>query len=159
MAKNTVLTLEGKQSLEKELDTLKSVKRIEIADKIKQARAFGDLSENSEYDEAKNNQAVVEARINELEEILKHCTVLEKEALKLDAVSIGCKVTVYDEKYKEEDSYTIVGTAEADPDQMKISDESAIGKALMGRRAGDTVMVQTRTGEISLKIVAINLPD
>ncbi len=129
MSKPVILTYEGLKKLEEELEYLKTVKRAEVAEKIKQARAFGDLSENSEYDEAKNEQAFIEGRIATLEAMLKNAKVIDEEDIKLDQVSIGCTVKVYDESYNEEVEYTIVGSAEADPMNNKISDESPIGKA------------------------------
>lgn len=134
MSKPVILTYEGLKKLEEELEYLKTVKRAEVAEKIKQARAFGDLSENSEYDEAKNEQAFIEGRIATLEAMLKNAKVIDEEDIKLDQVSIGCTVKVYDESYNEELEYTIVGSAEADPMNNKISDESPIGKALLGKK-------------------------
>lgn len=135
MSKPVILTYEGLKKLEEELEYLKTVKRAEVAEKIKQARAFGDLSENSEYDEAKNEQAFIEGRIATLEAMLKNAKVIDEEDIKLDQVSIGCTVKVYDESYNEEVEYTIVGSAEADPMNNKISDESPIGKALLGKKS------------------------
>ena len=155
MSKPVILTYEGLKKLEEELEYLKTVKRAEVAEKIKQARAFGDLSENSEYDEAKNEQAFIEGRIATLEAMLKNAKVIDEEDIKLDQVSIGCTVKVYDESYNEEVEYTIVGSAEADPMNNKISDESPIGKALLGKRVGDVVSVEVPAGIIKLKILEI----
>jgi len=155
MSKPLILTYEGLKKLEEELEYLKTVKRAEVAEKIKQARAFGDLSENSEYDEAKNEQAFIEGRIATLEAMLKNAKVIDEEDIKLDQVSIGCTVKVYDESYNEEVEYTIVGSAEADPMNNKISDESPIGKALLGKKVGDVVSVEVPAGIIKLKILEI----
>ncbi|ABY92112.1 transcription elongation factor GreA [Thermoanaerobacter thermohydrosulfuricus] len=155
MSKPVILTYEGLKKLEEELEYLKTVKRAEVAEKIKQARAFGDLSENSEYDEAKNEQAFIEGRIATLEAMLKNAKVIDEEDIKLDQVSIGCTVKVYDESYNEEVEYTIVGSAEADPMNNKISDESPIGKALLGKKVGDVVSVEVPAGIIKLKILEI----
>ncbi|SHF08796.1 transcription elongation factor GreA [Thermoanaerobacter uzonensis DSM 18761] len=155
MSKPVILTYEGLKKLEEELEYLKTVKRAEVAEKIKQARAFGDLSENSEYDEAKNEQAFIEGRIATIEAMLKNAKVIDEEDIKLDQVSIGCTVKVYDESYNEEVEYTIVGSAEADPMNNKISDESPIGKALLGKKVGDVVTVEVPAGIIKLKILEI----
>ncbi|MGI1692007.1 transcription elongation factor GreA [Thermoanaerobacter uzonensis] len=155
MSKPVILTYEGLKKLEEELEYLKTVKRAEVAEKIKQARAFGDLSENSEYDEAKNEQAFIEGRIATIEAMLKNAKVIDEEDIKLDQVSIGCTVKVYDESYNEEVEYTIVGSAEADPMNNKISDESPIGKALLGKKVGDVVSVEVPAGIIKLKILEI----
>ncbi|HHW58602.1 MAG TPA: transcription elongation factor GreA [Clostridia bacterium] len=156
MSKPVILTYEGLKKLEEELEYLKTVKRAEVAEKIKQARAFGDLSENSEYDEAKNEQAFIEGRIATLEAMLKNAKVIDEEDIKLDQVSIGCTVRVYDESYNEEVEYTIVGSAEVDPMNNKISDESPIGKALLGKKIGDVVSVEVPAGIIKLKILEIH---
>ncbi|KHO61928.1 transcription elongation factor GreA [Thermoanaerobacter sp. YS13] len=155
MSKPVILTYEGLKKLEEELEYLKTVKRAEVAEKIKQARAFGDLSENSEYDEAKNEQAFIEGRIATIEAMLKNAKVIDEDDIKLDQVSIGCTVKVYDESYNEEVEYTIVGSAEADPMNNKISDESPIGKALLGKKVGDVVFVEVPAGIIKLKILEI----
>lgn len=156
MVKPVILTYEGLKKLEEELEYLKTVRRAEVAEKIKQARAFGDLSENSEYDEAKNEQAFVEGRIATIEAMLKNAKVIDDEDIKLDQVNIGCTVKVYDESFNEETEYTIVGSAEADPMNNKISDESPIGKALIGKKAGDVVSVEVPAGIIKLKILEIH---
>ncbi|WP_046159938.1 transcription elongation factor GreA [Caldanaerobacter subterraneus] len=155
MSKPVILTYEGLKKLEEELEYLKTVKRAEVTEKIKQARAFGDLSENSEYDEAKNEQAFIEGRIATLEAMLKNAKVIDEEDIKLDEVSIGCTVKVFDETYNEEVEYTIVGSAEADPMNNKISDESPIGKALLGKKVGETISVEVPAGVIKLKILEI----
>ncbi|WP_026487021.1 transcription elongation factor GreA [Caldanaerobius polysaccharolyticus] len=155
MAKQTILTYEGLKKLEEELEYLKTVKRQEVAERIKQARAFGDLSENSEYDEAKNEQAFVEGRIATLEAMLRNAKVIDEDDITLDKVSIGSTVKVYDEDLGEEVEYTIVGSAEADPSQMKISDESPVGKALLGHSVGEVVNVEVPDGIIKMKILEI----
>lgn len=156
MGKQVILTYDGLKKLEEELDYLKSVKRPEVAEKIKQARAFGDLSENSEYDEAKNEQAFIEGRIATIEAMLRNAQVIDEEDIAIDKVSVGCTVKVYDEDFKEEAEYTIVGSTEADPMNNKISDESPIGKALLGKRVGDTVSVEVPAGIIKLKVLEIH---
>lgn len=154
--KQVVLTDEGKKKLEDELDILKSVTRNEVSEKIKIARSFGDLSENSEYDEAKNEQARVEARIAELEQILKNAVVLDESAINNEHVNLGIKVKVKNNKLKKEFTYTIVGSAEADPLNGKLSDESPVGAALMGHTVGETVVAETPAGEVSYKILEIS---
>ena len=156
MAKPIILTPEGFAKLEKELEYLKVTGRKDIAEKIKIARGFGDLSENAEYDAAKDAQAAMEKRIGELEEMLKNAQVVDVNAVGTDTVSILSKVTVYDVDMEEEDTYTIVGTTEADPDANKISDESPIGMALLGKKKGDVVTVETPGGSFELKIIEIS---
>jgi transcription elongation factor GreA len=155
MVKPVILTYEGLKKLEEELEYLKVVKRPEITEKIKQARAFGDLSENSEYDEAKNEQAFVEGRIATIEAMLRNAKVIDEEDIMIDVVNIGCRVKVYDEDSKEEVEYAIVGSTEADPMNYKISDESPIGKVLLGKKVGDVVTVEVPVGIIKLKILEI----
>jgi transcription elongation factor GreA len=149
--KEYVLTLEGKAELEAELDTLKNVTRKEVSEKIKEARSFGDLSENAEYDAAKDEQAEVEARINQIEYMLKYATVIENE--ESDIVTVGKKVKL--SIFGGEETYTIVGTTEADPYKNKLSYESPIGAACINRSAGDTVKAQTPGGEIEFTILEI----
>ena len=156
MAKPIILTPEGFEKLEKELEYLKVTGRKDIAEKIKIARGFGDLSENAEYDAAKDAQAAMEKRIGELEEMIKNAQVVDVSSVGTDTVSILSKVTVYDVDMEEEDTYTIVGTTEADPDANKISDESPIGTALLGKKKGDTVTVETPGGSFELKIIEIS---
>lgn len=156
MAKPIILTPEGLQKLEQELETLKVTGRKDVAEKIKIARGFGDLSENAEYDAAKDAQAAMEKRISELEEMLKNVQVVDVNEVGTDAVSILSKVKVYDVDMEEEETYTIVGTTEADPDKNKISDESPIGTALLGKKVGDIVEVQTPGGSFELKILEIS---
>lgn len=153
--KEILLTDEGLQKLEEELEYLKTQKRKEVAEKIKHARGFGDLSENSEYDEAKDEQAKVELRIVEIEKMLKNAKIIDNADLKLDVVSVGTKLKLYDFDFDEEVSYSVVGSTEADPDNGKISDESPIGKALLGKKIGDTVDVETPGGMIQFKILEI----
>ena len=139
--------------LENELDTLKNVTRKEVSEKIKEARSFGDLSENAEYDEAKNEQAEVEARINEIEYMLKYARVIDDEEIKSDVVTPGSKVVLA--IFGGEEKYTIVGSTEADPYKNKLSYESPIGAACLNRAAGETVKANTPGGEIEFKILSI----
>ncbi len=157
MAKAIRLTKEGKEKLELELLDLKSRVRLEIAEKIKTARSYGDLSENSEYDEAKDEQAKVEARIADLEVTLKNVVIVEesKKTSKSATVKLGNVVTVLDVEYNEEETYTIVGSVEANPSENKISDDSPLGAALIGQKEGSTVTVEAPVGEIEYKIVKI----
>ncbi len=156
MEKTLFLTEDGLKKLEEELDYLKTVKRKEMSEQIKVARSFGDLSENSEYDEAKNAQAIVEARIMEIEANLKHVKVVDEADLTTDRVGVGSKVTVHDLEFDEDDTYQIVGSSEIDVLANKISDESPIGKALLGRTTGETVEAETPNGMLRLKIVEIS---
>lgn len=153
--KNFVLTKVGRDNLIAELEQLKTVTRKENAERIKVALSFGDLSENSEYDEAKNQQAKDEARIIEIEEILKYATVVDETEINSAVVSIGSKVKIYDTDFDEEDIYYIVGSTESEPLNGKISDESPVGKALMGHSVGDDVEVETPDGIVVLKILEI----
>ena len=154
--KQILLTDEGLLKLEQELEMLKTQKRQEVAEKIKVARGFGDLSENSEYDAAKEEQAQVEARIVQLENMLKNAKVIDEDEIDLNVVSVGTRVKVYDEEFEEELEYSIVGSTEADPDMNKISDESPVGRALIGRKIGETVDVETPGGTIQFKILSID---
>ena len=157
MAKQVMLTIEGLQKLEEELEYLKTVKRKEVAEKIKEARGFGDLSENAEYDEAKNEQNQVESRIIELENMLKNAAIIDQDDVDIDKVGLGTRVKVLDTEFDEKFEYSMVGSTEADPDNFKISDESPVGKALMGKKVGDTVEVNTPAGtSFTLKILEIN---
>ncbi|MBR4282893.1 MAG: transcription elongation factor GreA [Clostridia bacterium] len=155
MAKQVMLTSEGLLKLNNELDNLISVKRKEVSEKIKVALSFGDLSENSEYDEAKNEQAKVEARIAEIEAILKNAKIIEEEIVDTDSIHVGSKVKIFEVAYDEENVYHIVGSTEADPKQNRISDESPIGKAILGHKAGDTVDAETPAGVVKIKILEI----
>ena len=145
MSKEILLTQAGYDDLVKELEYLKSEKRAEIAEKIKVARGFGDLSENSEYDEAKNEQGLVEQKINELEYTIKHAKIVTKEDMHSNGINVGAKVTVVDD-FGDEEVYDIVGATEFDPFNNKISTDSPIGAALIGHRAGDVVEVSLPTG-------------
>ncbi len=156
MAKEVILTPEGLKKLEDELEHLKVVGRKEIAERIKIARGFGDLSENSEYDAAKDAQASMEERIAKIEEMLKNAKVIEAEDVGTDAVSIFSKVKVLDVEFDDEEVFTIVGSTEADPDSGKISDESPIGSALIGKKVGDVVFAETPGGAIEFKILEIS---
>ena len=155
MAKQIVVTESSFLKLKAELEYLKNVKRKEAAENVGIARSFGDLSENSEYDEAKNHQGLLEKEIAELEEQLENAVVIEENA-STDTVTIGAKVKVYDYDFEEEVEYSIVGSTESDPLQFKISDESPIGKALLGKRVGDEFFVETPGGDVKIKIVNIS---
>ena len=150
-----ILTQEGFDKLEEELNYLKTEKRTEIAERIKVARGFGDLSENSEYDEAKNAQAENEQQIVELEAKIRHAKVIDSKEIDTKTVQIGNTVKLYDEEFKEEIEYTIVGSTEVDLTENKISNESPIGKALLGRKKGEVVDVDAPDGIIKFKILAI----
>ena len=154
--KITILTYAGLKNLEDELENLKVVKRKEVAAKIREAREQGDLSENAEYDAAKDEQRDIEARIEELEKILKNAEVVVEDEVNLDKINVGCTVVVYDEEFEEEMDFSIVGSTEANSLQGKISNESPVGKALIGRKVGDTVMVETQVGEIAYKVLKID---
>jgi len=156
MMKQTLLTDEGLRRLEAELEELKTKRRKEIAEKIKIARSFGDLSENSEYDEAKNEQAIVEERIANLEKMLKNVKVLDDDDIATDHVNIGSKVKVLDMEFGDKEAFQIVGSTEVDPDTGKISDESPIGSALIGHVVDDVVDVETPGGIVSFKILEIS---
>lgn len=149
------LTVDGLKKLEDQLDELKTVQRKEVAERIKQALAFGDISENSEYDEAKNEQAQLEERIAKLEAMLRNAKIIDEEDITTDKVSIGSKVLVKDLEYDEEIEYTIVGVAESDPYEGKISNESPVGSALLGKKSGDTVEVHVPDGIIEYKVLDI----
>lgn len=155
--KQVILTGEGLKKLEDELENLKTVRRKEVSEKIKQALAFGDLSENSEYDEAKNEQAQVELRIIQVENMLKNVKIIDESEIDTDVVSIGSKVLVHDVEFDEEVEYTIVGSTEADPVKSKISDESPVGKALLGAKVGETVSATVPSGAVlEFKILEIS---
>lgn len=155
MDREVVLTLNGLKKIEEELELLKTVRRKEVAERIKQAIAFGDISENSEYDEAKNEQAQLEERILKLESMLKKARVIDEEDISVDVVSVGATVLVRDIEFDEEVEYTIVGSAEADPYELKISNESPVGKALIGKRVGDVVEVQIPDGITKYEVLQI----
>ena len=156
MDKKNILTYEGLKKLEDELENLKVVRRKEDSQKIKEAREQGDLSENAEYDAAKDEQRDIEARIEELEKILKNAEVVVEEEADLDKVSIGCSVKILDCEFDEELEYKIVGSTEANSLKGKISNESPVGKALLGKQVGDTVTVETPAGEFSYKVLSIH---
>ncbi|NLA84275.1 MAG: transcription elongation factor GreA [Clostridiales bacterium] len=153
--RETILTPEGVAKLEQELHRLKTIRRKEIADRIKQAITFGDLSENSEYDEAKNEQAFNEGRIVALENLLKNAKIIDDEDISTDVVSIGSTVKLLDVELDEVIEYTIVGSAEADPAKNKISNQSPIGSSIIGKIEGDVVEVAVPDGTITLKILEI----
>ena len=155
-AKQVILTSEGLEKLEKELEYLKTVKRQEVAAEIKVALGYGDLSENSEYDEAKNKQAQMEIRIVEIEAMLKNAKVIDEADISTETVSVGCTVKVHDVEFDEELEYSIVGSTEADPSNGKISDESPVGAVLLGKAVGDVVDVPAPAGSIELKILEIH---
>ncbi len=154
--KEVILSLEGMQRLEQELNHLKTVRRQEVADRIRQARAFGDISENSEYENAKNDQAFLEGRIISLEKILRNARVLEESEISTETVCVGCKVTLKDLGNGDLVDYTIVHSTEADPAAAKISDESPVGQALIGHRVGETITVRTPVGTFGYELLAIN---
>ena len=156
MEKKIRLTDEGLKKLKDELENLKTQGRADIAEKIKIARGYGDLSENSEYDEAKNEQAKIEARIVEIEAMLKNVEIISDVKGKSKTVILGSKVKILDVEFEEECEYRIVGSAEADPAEGLISDESPVGKALLGHKVGDTVFAEAPAGEIEFKIIAIS---
>ena len=154
-AKKFIMTYEGVKKLEEELEYLKTVKRKEITEKIKVALGYGDLSENSEYDEAKNDQAFTEGRIIQLENMLKNAVVVDESEIPKDKVSVGSIVKVMDYEFDEEVEYTIVGSAEADPMNFKISNESPVGSALLGKKVGDVVEVTVPSGVSKFEILEI----
>ena len=156
MAKQNLLTDEGLKSYEQQLEYLKTVKRKEVAEKIKVALSFGDLSENSEYDEAKNDQAILEARITQIEEILQNAKIIDESELSNELIHIGSKVRLRDCEFDEEAVYQIIGSNEADPFEGKLSDESPVGSALLGHRVGDTVDVDTPDGTIKFIVLEIS---
>lgn len=153
--KKNILTYEGLKTLEDELEQLKVVRRKEVSQKIKEARELGDLSENAEYDAAKDEQRDIETRIEEIEKILKNAEVIVEEEADIRKVSIGCKVKILDLEYDEELEYKIVGSTEANSLKGKISNESPVGRALLGRKVGDTVKVETEAGELAYKLLEI----
>jgi len=153
--KEVILTYEGLKKLEEELELLRGTKRMEIKERIKVALSFGDISENSEYDEAKNEQAYVEGRIAQLETMLKNARVIDEEDVSTEKVTIGSKVRLLDMEYNEEILYSIVGSTEADPSRFKISNESPVGSALMQKKKGNTVEVAVPDGVLKFKILKI----
>jgi transcription elongation factor GreA len=156
MPKDVILTQEGLANLKAELDQLATTGRRDVAERIKEAREFGDISENAEYDDAKNAQAMLEARIAALEERLRSASVVDASELSTDVVRVGSIVHVKDEAGKS-NKYTIVGSAEANPGEMKLSNESPVGKALVGRKRGEEVTITTPRGVRTLKITKIDV--
>ncbi len=155
MAKEFKLTQESLDKLREELEYLKTVREQEVAEQIKEARSFGDLSENSEYDEAKNEQGKVFSRMAEIENVLAHAVVITNDMYAADEVSPGCRFVVLDMEFNEEEEYHFVGSQEADPMNGKVSDESPFGKALLGKKTGTVVEVEAPEGVIKYKIIRI----
>ena len=155
-AKKRLLTYAGLKALEDELESLKVVKRNEVAAKIKEAREQGDLSENAEYDAAKDEQRDIEARIEELEAILKNAEVVVEDEVDFDKINVGCTVKVYDITFDEEVEFKLVGSTEANSLEGKISNESPVGQALIGKKIGDQVDVETQAGVIQYKVLDIS---
>ena len=156
MPKDVILTPEGLANLKSELDELTTTRRREVAQRIREAREFGDISENAEYDDAKNEQAMLEARIASLEDKLRSATVIDSSDIGTDVVGVGSVVHVKDEAGKST-KYTIVGSAEASPGEMKLSNESPVGKALLGHKRGEQVTIATPKGQRQLKITKIDV--
>ena len=155
MAKEVVLTREGFEKLKTEIEEMSTVRRREVAERIKEAREFGDISENSEYDDAKNEQAMLEARIYALEERLRSAIVIDSDSVTTDKVGVGTKVTVQDMKAGDIVQYAIVGSSEADPAAHKLSNESPVGRAIMGHKPGDKITVTVPQGSKKFKVLAI----
>lgn len=155
----TVLTRKGEQKLKEELNELRSVRRREVAEKIKVALSFGDLSENSEYDEAKNEQGIIESRIAEIEQTLAHAQIIDDDDISTEKVGIGTTVKILDMEMDEEMEFKMVGTKEADISSGKMSDESPIGAAILNHEVGDEVEVETPSGVIGFKILEIRKDD
>ncbi len=153
--KKNILTYEGLKQLEEELQDLKVNKRKEVAEKIKEAREQGDLSENAEYDAAKDEQRDIEARIEEIDKILRNAEVVVEEDVDVNKINIGCKVKLLDLEYNDELEYKIVGSTEANSLKGKISNESPVGKALIGAKIGDTISVETQAGMVQYKVLGI----
>jgi transcription elongation factor GreA len=155
MLKEVILTKEGYERLKKEIDHLRNDKRREVAERIRVAREFGDIAENAEYDDAKNEQAMLEHKIAQLEERLLAARVIEKKEISKDVVSVGSHVRLRDIEAKQTFEYRIVGSAEANPAEQKLSNESPVGKAIMGHKKGETVEVETPRGSLKYKILEI----
>ena len=153
--KEVILTYEGLKKLENELDHFRGERRREVAERMKQAKSFGDISENSEYDEARLEQAQIEQRIAQLEGILKNARIIDEDEVSTEKVSIGCKVKIVDVDYDEEIEFQIVGSTEANPNENKISDESPVGSALIGKTINAVVKVQVPNGVASFRILEI----
>ncbi|MCL2817522.1 MAG: transcription elongation factor GreA [Clostridiales bacterium] len=154
--KEVLMSLDGLKKMEDELQFLKSVRRKDVAARIKQAIEFGDISENSEYEDAKNEQAFIEGNILALEKKLRNARVIDSSEININKVSVGCLVKVLNLSTQKESSYSIVGSVDADPSQGKISNESPVGKALTGRAAGEKVLVNIPAGTVNLKILEIS---
>ena len=154
-SKETILTAEGLKKLEDELENLRSVRRHEVAERIKVAIGYGDISENSEYDDAKNEQAFIEGRILELEQMISTATVIDSASNKEGVVMLGSTVVVKDMEFGDEETYTIVGTTEADPSKHRISNESPVGAAILGQKVNSVVQVHTPAGELSYQILEV----
>ena len=152
---DVVLTEEGYKKLEEELKVLKGPRKMEVAERIKIAREFGDISENSEYDEAKNEQALLEAKILEMENTLRHAKIVGDDTVNTKQVSVGTKVTLYDYEFEEEITYSIVGAAEANLSEMKISNESPVGQGLLNKKQNEDVFIETPGGLAKYKILKI----
>ena len=159
MDREFILTEEGYRMLREEIEHLSTVKRREVAERIKTAREFGDISENSEYDDAKNEQAQIESRIQQLEQKLRNARVVDTEHLDNKSVSIGHKVTLKNTKSKEPVEYAIVGSAEADPRNKRLSNESPVGKAVLGRKKGEKITIPAPRGSIEYQIMEIHADD
>lgn len=154
--KKVVLTYEGLKKMEQELEHLKTVRRKDVAEKIKEARGQGDLSENAEYDAAKEEQAEIEARIVVLEKMLRNAEVIDDDEVSKDIISVGATVKLYDMEFEEEVQYIIVGSAEADPMNGRISNESPVGEGLLGHKEGEVVTIETPSGEVQFRVESIN---
>ena len=153
---DVILTVEGLKKLEEELVHLKTIKRQEVAERIKQAREFGDISENSEYEDAKHEQAFIEGRILTLEKKLRNAKLIDSDAVDTETVSVGSKVTIKDLESGDEFEYVIVGSMEADPSDFKISNESPVGKAIIGKKKGSVVEVNVPVGILKYQVVQIS---
>ena len=155
MARETVLTPEGLKELKAKIDYLSGDRRREVAERIKEAREFGDISENAEYDDAKNEQAMLEKQISDLEEKLRNARVIDAKSVDTDVVSVGVTVHVKDQKTDKSTKFKIVGSAEANPAENKLSNESPVGKAIIGKKKGETVQVDAPRGSMKFKILEI----
>ncbi len=155
MSKEYLMTQEGLQKLENELEYLKIVRRKEVAEKIKEALSFGDISENAEYDEAKNEQADLEKRIAKIENMVRNAVLIDESQVTTDEINVGCRVRLLEMEEDEEMEYMIVGAAEADPFDKKISNESPVGMALIGRKVGEVVDVNVPDGVVKYQVLSI----
>ncbi len=155
MSKDIVLTAEGYDKLLEELEHLTNMRRREVASRIKSAIEFGDISENSEYDDAKNEQAFIEGRISQINDVLAKASLIDKKKVTTKMVSIGSRVKLLDVEENEEFEYRLVGSVEADPENHKISNESPVGQAILGRKAGETIKVEVPSGTIEYRIIEI----